>query len=166
VRLRSRTAALALAMAAFAVGAAQARTVHDGRGDANGFSYNDLRSASATERGGLLVHTISVYGELPPGFAGPRLYIDTSGRPGPEYIVARLPDGRTAVRTARRGRRVARATWRQVNATTIRLSFRPRAIGSPRRYRWRAFTESVNEQTPPQELDSLPNHGWVVQRVR
>ena len=160
---RLLAATLALALPA-ATAAAAARS--DRRGDAKAFGYNDLRAAGAVLRGGLLVHTISVYGALPRGFPGPRLYIDTSSRPGPEYSVARFPDGATEVRAARSGRRVAQARWARLSSTTIRLTFSPRAIGRPARYRWRAYTESVNEQTDPEELDSLPDRGWISQRLR
>jgi hypothetical protein len=161
---RLLAAALALALPAAAPAATATRS--DRRGDAKAFGYNDLRSARAAVRGGLIEHTISVYGALPRDFPGPRLYVDTSSRPGPEYSVARFPDGATEVRAARSGRRAAGARWTRLNATTIRLRFSPRAIGRPARYRWRAYTESVNEQTDPEELDSLPDRGWISQRLR
>jgi hypothetical protein len=142
----------AVLLSVAAVAWADTRTIKDKRGDARGCrpACNDVRSVTATHKGGYLYYRFLHYrfrkraGNVLVFIETPRnSFCGYTAQWGDPYrdLKPDVVDRRGSVSGDCTGnKRVGRLIVGRPNSKTITFKFSPRAIGSPRRYRWRAFS--------------------------
>ncbi len=154
MQLRLFAAALILALPAFAaVALADATTVEDNRNA--GRSLFDIKSATAAHRGSQLAHSVDTFRawrsrDLRSSRREPRalcVYIWKQGRGGDGKqdfeACASFREGKlrgSLYRTRPKRKRLGAFTVRRLNQRSVTYLFDDRAIGSPRVYRWQAFS--------------------------
>ena len=138
---------------------------------------DDIRKASAAhaKRGKVLKHTIKLAEPVTSGIDGgipPVIFINTKGASRFDPVDWLINDTRTweyqvqknGIFT-KRNRRVGRPAIYKVDERLgkVTLGFKPKNIGSPKRYGWVAV---IGCGTNADEVDSAPNSGYRKHRTR
>jgi hypothetical protein len=155
VRIGTALAATFVALLVLVASALADRTgVTDPRGDSPDPFYDYAAASAGHAPKNRLDHRITTVRRATPVNAGV-LEIDTGGRAGCEYAIAKFTYGRTVI-NCHSGQEAGNARIERIRPRTFSFSFRAAMIGNPASYRWRWQNGD----------DKLPNRGWKKHDLR